>query len=107
MTFWDLALRISNEWYWVVPFILAYVGVILMILLENKNPTKSIAYIMLLALVPVLGLVVYYFFGRDYRKQRLFSIKGAVDGPVIESFGPTIIVNLKNELNRLKKSLVI
>ena len=41
---------------------------------------------MLLALVPVLGLIVYYFFGRDYRKQRLFSLKGAVDSPVMESF---------------------
>jgi cardiolipin synthase A/B len=86
VTLWDLALRISHQWYWVVPLVLAYIGIILMILLENKNPTKSIAYIMLLALVPVLGLVVYYFFGRDYRKQKLFSIKGAVDGPVIESF---------------------
>ena len=62
MTLWDLALRISHQWYWVVPLPLAYIGIILMILLENKNPTKSIAYIMLLALVPVLGLVVYYFF---------------------------------------------
>lgn len=86
MTLWDLALRISHEWYWVVPFILAYIGVILTILLDNKNPTKSIAYILLLALVPVAGLVVYYFFGRDYRKQRLFNFKGAVDSPVIESF---------------------
>src|SRR5688572_2720539 len=57
-----------------------------MILLENKNPAKSIAYIMLLALVPVLGLIVYYFFGRDYRKQRLFNLKGAIDSPVVESF---------------------
>ncbi|HXR82381.1 MAG TPA: PLDc N-terminal domain-containing protein, partial [Saprospiraceae bacterium] len=86
MTLWDLALHLSHQWYWVVPFILAYAGVILMILLENKNPAKSIAYIMLLALVPVLGLVVYYFFGRDYRKQRLFSMKGAVDSPVMETF---------------------
>lgn len=86
MTLWDLALRISSQWYWVVPFILAYVGVIFTILLDNKNPAKSIAYILLLALVPVLGLIVYYFFGRDYRKQRKFNLKGAVDLPVIESF---------------------
>ena len=69
-----------------LPMILAYIGVVLTILLDNKNPTKSIAYILLLALVPVLGLVVYYFFGRDYRKQRLFNLKGAVDVPVIERF---------------------
>jgi cardiolipin synthase A/B len=86
MTLWDLALRISHQWYWVVPFILAWIGVIFTILLDNKNPTKSIAYILLLALVPVAGLVVYFFFGRDYRKQRLFNLKGAVDSPIIESF---------------------
>jgi cardiolipin synthase len=86
MYFWNLFFDNTHQWYWVVPFILAYVGVILTILLDNKNPTKSIAYIMLLALVPVLGLVVYYFFGRDYRKQRIFNLKGAVDSPVIETF---------------------
>jgi cardiolipin synthase A/B len=86
MTLWDLLINFSHQWYWVVPFILAYLGVILTILLDNKNPAKSIAYILLLALVPVLGLVVYYFFGRDYRKQRLFNLKGAVDSTTIESF---------------------
>lgn len=86
MTLWDLAIRLSSQWYWVVPFILAYIGVILTILLDNKNPAKSIAYILLLALVPVLGLVVYYFFGRDYRKQRIFNLKGAIDSSIIETF---------------------
>lgn len=86
MSFWNLFFDNAHQWYWVVPFILAYAGVLLTILLDNKNPTKSIAYIMLLALVPVLGLVVYYFFGRDYRKQRIFNIKGALDSPVVETF---------------------
>lgn len=86
MTLWDLAIRFTSQWYWIVPFILAYVGVILTILLDNKNPAKSLAYIMLLALVPILGLVVYYFFGRDYKKQKIFNLKGAIDSPVIESF---------------------
>jgi cardiolipin synthase len=86
MTLWDIAIRFSHQWYWVIPLILACLGIVLTILLDNKNPAKSIAYILLLALLPVLGLVVYYFFGRDYRKQRLFNLKGAVDNPVIESF---------------------
>lgn len=86
MAFWNHFLENVDQWYWVIPFVLAYVGVILTILLDNKNPTKSIAYIMLLLLVPVLGLVVYYFFGRDYRKQRIFSLKGAVDSSVVENF---------------------
>jgi cardiolipin synthase len=86
MTLWDFDLDIRNQWYWIVPFIMAYIGVILTILLDNKNPTKAVAYILLLALVPVLGLIVYYFFGRDFRKQRIFNLKGAVDNPVVEHF---------------------
>ena len=103
MTLWDLALRITHQWYWVVPFVLAYVGVILMILLENKNPAKSIAYIMLLALVPVLGLVVYYFFGRDHRKQRIFNLKGAVDSPVMESFWTDHHVEFEKRFDQTEK----
>jgi cardiolipin synthase len=103
MTLWDLALRISSEWYWVVPFILAYLGVILTILLDNKNPAKSIAYILLLALVPVVGLVVYYFFGRDYRKQRLFNLKGAIDSPVIESFWKDNQLEFERRFERTEK----
>ena len=103
MTLWDLALLISSQWYWVVPFILAYIGVILTILLDNKNPAKSIAYILLLALVPVLGLVVYYFFGRDYRKQRLFNLKGAIDSPVIESFWKDNQLEFERRFERTEK----
>ena len=103
MTLWDLAMRISSQWYWVVPFIFAYLGVVLTILLDNKNPAKSIAYILLLALVPVLGLVVYYFFGRDYRKQRLFNLKGAVDSPVIESFWKDNQLEFDRRFERIEK----
>jgi cardiolipin synthase len=103
MMIWDLVERISSQWYWVVPVILAYLGVILTILLDNKNPAKSIAYIMLLALVPVLGLIVYYFFGRDYRKQRLFNLKGAVDLPVIESFWKDNQLEFERRFERTEK----
>lgn len=103
MSLWDLAFNLSHQWYWIVPFALAYIGVILMILLENKNPTKSIAYIMLLALLPVLGLVVYYFFGRDYRKQRLFNLKGAVDSPVMESFWTDHNAELEKRLDQTER----
>lgn len=104
MTLWDLGLGITSKWYWIVPFVMAYIGVILTILLDNKNPAKAIAYILLLALVPILGLVVYYFFGRDYRKQRLFNLKGAVDSPTIESFWTENNIEFERRLERLEKS---
>ena len=105
MTLWDLALNFTSQWYWIAPFILAYFGVILTILLDNKNPAKSIAYILLLALVPILGLAVYYFFGRDYRKQRLFSMKGTADSPLIENFWKENHAEFHNRIEHVEKKV--
>lgn len=61
--------------YYVIPLGLAYIGVIATILLENRNPSKSVAYILILVFLPGVGLIVYFFFGRDMRKKKIFSRK--------------------------------
>ncbi|NSL89444.1 cardiolipin synthase [Chitinophaga sp. Mgbs1] len=59
--------------------ILTFLGVVGTILLENRNPVKAIAYILLLVFVPIVGLIVYYYLGRDLRKKRRFTLKGSKD----------------------------
>lgn len=61
--------------YYVIPLGLAYIGVMATILLENRNPSKSMAYILILIFLPGIGLIVYFFFGRDMRKKKIFSRK--------------------------------
>ncbi|MCW3462402.1 cardiolipin synthase [Chitinophaga nivalis] len=58
---------------------LTFLGVAGTILLENRNPVKAMAYILLLVFVPVVGLIVYYYLGRDLRKKRRFTLKGSKD----------------------------
>ncbi|MFB6455998.1 cardiolipin synthase [Chitinophaga sp. Hz27] len=65
---------------------LTLIGVVITILMENRNPVKAIAYIMLLVFVPVLGLIIYYYLGRDYRKKRRFTLKGTKDEVLFESY---------------------
>jgi len=65
---------------------LSLVGVVFTILLENRNPVKAIAYILLLVFVPVLGLIIYYYLGRDFRKKRRFTLKGSKDEVLFESY---------------------
>ncbi|MDR1981841.1 MAG: cardiolipin synthase [Tannerellaceae bacterium] len=48
-------------------------GLILVILTENRNPLKTIPWVVVLLLLPGLGLVFYFFFGQDNRKQRIIS----------------------------------
>jgi len=48
-------------------------GLALLVLLENRNPLKTIPWIIVLLFIPGIGLIVYYFFGRDNRRLRILS----------------------------------
>ncbi len=53
--------------------------VVIIIVLENRSPLKTIAWILVLILIPILGFILYLFFGQNYRKQKMFSRKGLGD----------------------------
>jgi len=57
-------------------FLVTAIPVAVMIILEKRSPFKTIAWILVLILVPVIGLVFYLFFGQEFRKQKLFSRRG-------------------------------
>jgi cardiolipin synthase len=54
-------------------YISTIIGLVLIILLENRNPLKTIPWVIVLIFVPVIGLAFYYFFGRDSRRLRLIT----------------------------------
>lgn len=56
------------------------------ILLENRNPPKTIAYLLMLFLFPFAGLVIYVLFGQNFRKRKLFSRKGLRDNEKVSEF---------------------
>jgi len=57
-------------------FLLTIVATIMVVLLENRNPFKTLVWVLVLVFLPVIGLVLYYFFGKDTRRERLISKKG-------------------------------
>lgn len=67
-------------------YVLALAAIIV-ILLKNINPTKTLSYIIVLAVFPVLGLVVYYFFGQDYRKFRIFKKRAVLNQINVKKWG--------------------
>jgi len=56
-------------------YVLTAVGVVIVVISENRNPLKTIAWVLILLLLPLVGLIFYYFFGEDNRKKRLISRK--------------------------------
>ena len=75
------------------------------VLLENKNPLKTQSYLLLLVLLPVFGLVIYLFFGVNFRKQKLFSRKGITDNKVIQQWGQVYSERLHHSKEYLKEAL--
>ncbi|NDV47563.1 cardiolipin synthase [Paludibacter sp. 221] len=70
-------------------FIVLYVYIILssitVVLLENRNPVKSLSWILVLILLPGLGLIFYIALGQNYRKKKFVdkkTIQHLTDRPV-------------------------
>jgi len=56
-------------------YVVTALGTMIVIISENRNPLKTISWVLILLLLPLVGLIIYYFFGEDGRKQRLISNK--------------------------------
>ncbi len=67
---------ISQPWVYqtlMLTYGLSVITVIAVILGENRNPLKSLAWVTVLILLPALGLVLYFFFGRNIKNKRMIS----------------------------------
>ena len=53
----------------------AIIGTITVIILDNRNPVKTMAWILILMFLPLAGLVLYFFFGRSQRRVRVIGKK--------------------------------
>ena len=54
-------------------YCLTILGLVLVIITENRNPLKTIPWVIVLLLAPGIGLIFYIFFGQDNRRQRIIS----------------------------------
>ncbi|MDE7153364.1 MAG: cardiolipin synthase [Muribaculaceae bacterium] len=49
--------------------------VVVIIIAENRNPVRSLAWVTVLTVVPVVGLLLYFIFGRDISTKRVVPRK--------------------------------
>ena len=59
--------------------ILNIIFIILLIFFERKDPTVTWAWLLILTLIPVLGFVLYLFFGLTPKKRKVFQRKQQAD----------------------------
>ena len=56
-----------------VLYVITVLAVIVVVLGENRNPVKSMAWVLVLVLLPFLGLLIYLIFGRSLKGMKLIS----------------------------------
>ncbi len=62
-----------------VVYLIAVFAICLMIVFENRNPLKTLSWLLVILFVPVVGIIVYFFFGKNYRKQKIYTRKSMAD----------------------------
>src|SRR6188768_1191343 len=82
------------DWFYIVGaiYIAIVIAVSLRVIYETRSATKTMAYLLLILFIPVVGVIFYILFGINFWKTRLYSRKSKDD---------------EKMLNRLKKEMEI
>lgn len=61
------------HWIFTALYVITVLTTLITVLLDNRQPTKTMAWVLVLVFLPVIGIAFYYFFGRNTRKERYIS----------------------------------
>ena len=61
------------HWIFILIYAFTVTASILTVLMDNRQPAKTMAWVLVLLFVPVVGIVLYFFFGQNVRKMRFIS----------------------------------
>lgn len=67
---------LTSPWfYWVflVVYLVTILGIVGVVVSENRNPLKTLAWVTVLLLFPIGGVILYIFFGRSIKNTHMIS----------------------------------
>ena len=73
MSAWNEIVGLVASWSVYLIYLAVILSTIWVVVLENRNPVKTIAWVLVLVFLPVIGLVFYIFFGRTHRRDQIIS----------------------------------
>ncbi|WP_430612043.1 cardiolipin synthase [Flavobacterium sp. JP2137] len=75
---------------------LVVLAVVLRVIYDSNSTSKTLAYLLLVILVPIVGILFYFSFGINYRKRKMYSKKLATDEIFLKQF--------ESRIEEIKKS---
>jgi cardiolipin synthase A/B len=67
---------------------------VILVIQQKGDPLKTIAWILVIFVLPVIGIILYFFFGKNYRKEKIFSRKGLLDLEQMRHLSDDQFINL-------------
>ena len=58
------------HWFTLVIYVVVIIMVMVRVLMDNRQPAKTMAWMLVLTFIPMLGIILYFFFGQTTRKER-------------------------------------
>ena len=74
MTYWEVISIILYFVYFIMAIYASFV-----IMYKKLDPVMSLSWIIVILLLPFIGLVLYLFFGQNFRKTKIYNRKGVRD----------------------------
>jgi len=83
-----VALNIPEIWFAIMSnlYYLTIVSIVFILILENRNPVKSLSWSLVLIALPILGLVLYIFLGQNVRRNKIISKKSIKQVELINGY---------------------
>lgn len=88
------ALFSSDYYFFGIIYLLTILFIIILVIQQKGDPLKTITWVLVLLLVPIIGIILYFYFGQNYRRQKIFNRKGLNDMERMRDFSHLQILEL-------------
>ncbi|MDF3000477.1 MAG: Cardiolipin synthetase [Bacillota bacterium] len=78
-------------------FLINFIIALTIIFLERKNPSATLAWIMILFLVPAAGIIFYFLFSQNIARQRIFRMTKYEEAIINASLNEQVTAIKRNE----------
>jgi cardiolipin synthase len=82
-----------------VIYVVIVIVVCLRIIYDTSSTSKALAYLLLAILVPILGMIIYFTVGQNYRKEKLYSKKIINDSKLLAELRERITLESEKAWN--------
>jgi cardiolipin synthase len=80
-----------------VLYVLTVAFTVFLAIQQKGDPLKTISWLLVILLLPVLGIILYFFFGKNYRKEKIFSRKGMADLEQLRVLNQSLTIGIPDQ----------